>query len=185
MTATILPREPLLRSVEGEQLLALARTVEVGELLTYARLRSELQIDVQKPSGYQLWRKAQTVLADEDKMQFACEPKVGYRRLAEGEKLHKSGRYIGQAVKRTRAAGKVLRTVDYVALDHDQQNQHDVQVTVVGLMQNAAKPAIAIANRTTPPTDAETNTWLKELQASSALLTPKQRALAGMSTPAV
>ncbi len=173
MTTTILPKEPLLRTVEGEQLLALARTIEVGETLTYARVREELKIDLQRPQGYQLWRKVQAVLAEEDKVQFACVSKVGHRRLAEGEKLSKSGRYIGQAVRRTRAAGKVLHSVNYVALDHDQQNSHDVQVAVVGAMQAVAKPAVAIA-KSTPPTAEETNEWLKALHAADMQFAPSR-----------
>lgn len=184
MTTTVLSHEPLLRTVEGELLAALARTIKIGEILTYTRVRDELSIDLQQPAGYQLWRKMQTVLADDDKAQFACVPRVGFKRLADGEKLQKSGRYIGQAIRRTRAASKVLRTVNYVALDHQQQNTHDVQVAVVGLMQTAAKPAMAVANRVTPPTDVETTAWLRSLAKSSAIMTPMQRAMANKNPPA-
>lgn len=152
-TTTILRKSPLLRTVEGEQLLALARTIKVGEVLTYERVRAELSVDMQSPAGRQLWHKAQAVLADEDSVQFACNTGVGYRRLADGEKVAKSGRYIGQATKRVRAAGRVLTTVDRNALTATERVAHDVQSTVVGLMQAVARPAIAVSRTKAPSQD--------------------------------
>lgn len=131
-----------------------ARTVEVGATLTYADVQEQLKVNLQSPAGRQLWQKVQKVLADEDRMQFACTTNVGYRRLADGEKLQKSGRYIGQATKRVRAAGRVLHTVDRNALTQTEQISHDVQSTVVGMMQLVAKPAIVVS-RATPPSQAE------------------------------
>jgi hypothetical protein len=51
----ILSKSPLLRTVEGERLLALAEATEVNTVLTYERIRDEIGFDPQSDRGRQLW----------------------------------------------------------------------------------------------------------------------------------
>ena len=146
----VLKRSVLLRTVEGEQLLLLAQKIEVGSTMTYAQVKDEIGVDLQSSAGRQLWTKAQRHLAAERSMQFSCVHKVGYKRLDDDGKVHKSGRHIGQAVGRVRAASRVLHTTDRNNLSNEKRLAFDVQSMVVGEMQNAAKPAI-IATRAQPP----------------------------------
>ena len=150
----VLKRPVLLRTVEGEQLLALASAVAVGEVLTYVAVKTAINVDMQSPAGRQLWHKAQGVLAAEKQMQFACVPRVGYKRLDDDGKVDKSGKYIGQAVGRVRAAGRVITTTDRANLSATKKAALDIQATVCSIMQNAAKPAIA-ATRAAAPDKAE------------------------------
>lgn len=153
-TVQVLKRPVLLRTVEGEQLLALASAVEVDDVLTYAAVKAAIGVDMQSPGGRQLWQKAQGVLAAEKQMQFACVHRVGYKRLDDDGKVDKSGKYIGQAVGRVRAAGRVIVTTERANLSATKKAALDIQATVCSIMQNAAKPAI-VATRASAPNKAE------------------------------
>lgn len=163
-TPKVLKRPVLLRTVEGEQLVHLAATVETGEVLTYERVLEETKVDLQSASGRQMWRKVQTVLAAEHCMQFACIATVGYKRLDDDAKIDKSGRFIGQAVRRVRAAKGVIVTVDRSKLCAAKQLAHDVQSTVIAVMQTCAKPAI-IATRAESPKASEMDKLLESVRA--------------------
>lgn len=163
-TPKVLKRPVLLQSVEGEQLLELATSIGVGETLTYERVRNELSVDLQKPSGRQMWQKVQRVLADEQNMQFACVTKIGYQRLDDDGKVDKSGKFIGQAVKRVRAASRVIVTTDRSKLSAAKQLAHDVQSTVIAVMQTAAKPAI-VATRAEAPSKSDMDKLLEGVRA--------------------
>ena len=163
-TPKVLKRPVLLRTVEGEQLLQLAAMIEVGDTLTYERVNNELKVDLQSQAGRQLWQKVQRVLADERHMQFACIATVGYKRLSDDEKVDKSGRFIGQAVRRVRAAGRVIVSTDRSKLSAPKQLALDVQNAVVGVMQMAAKPAI-LATRAEAPSSSEMDKILEGIRA--------------------
>ena len=144
-TAELKPaRTALLRTVEGEQLRQLAASIKVGETLTYERVLAEIKVDLQSNAGRQLWLKAQNDLAADKGLQFICVPKVGYRLLAENEKVDKSGRFIGQAAGRVRAAARVIGTTDREKLSPEKQNAYDVQGAVITVMGHVARQATKV-----------------------------------------
>lgn len=151
---TVIKRPVLLRTVDGEKLLNLAAETKVGEVLTYEHVCATLEIEIQQPAGYALWQAVQKTLAAEKHMQFANVPRVGYQRLDDDGKVDKSGKFIGQAVKRVRAAGRVIVTTDRAKLSDTKKLALDVQNAVIGAMQTVARPALA-ASRPQPPDKAE------------------------------
>ena len=163
-------RAPLLRSVEGEQLLELAKAVEVGGTLTYAAVRSALGVDLQSAAGRNLWRAVQKHLADEHARQFRNIPGEGYQRLDDDGKVDKSGKLIAQATGRARAAGRVLATTDRSKLSAPKQLAYDVQGACLAVMQTAAKPAIA-ATKAQPPSPDE----ISKIAASLKALAPRSQ----------
>jgi hypothetical protein len=163
-TVQVLKRSVLLRTVDGEKLLAMATAIEVGGTLSYEHVKAALGIDLQAPAGRQLWQRAQQHLAAEKHYQFTCIPRVGYQRLDDDGKVDKSGKFIGQAVRRVRAAGRVIVTTDRAKLSAPKQLAHDVQNAVIGAMQTAARPAI-VATRATPLDRAELDKVLEGVRA--------------------
>lgn len=151
--ATVLRRSLLLRTVEGEALLNLAQKIEVGATMTYEMVRSELSVDLQAGAGRNLWRAVQKTLATEHKMQFACVHRVGYVRLDDDGKVDKSARYIGQAAKRVRSAGRVLVTADRGKMSESKKLAFDVQNAVIGALQTSIKPAMMVSRSTPVPKD--------------------------------
>lgn len=147
-TIQVLKRPLLLRTVDGEKLLALATTIEVGATLTYEHVKTTLEIDLQSPAGRQLWQRVQKHLAAESHYQFTCIHKVGYQRLDDDGKVDKSGKFIGQAVRRVRTAGRVMVTTDRSKLSAAKALAHDVQHAVIGAMQTIARPAITVTRAT-------------------------------------
>lgn len=128
--------------------------------MTYAQVKAEIGVDLQSSAGRQLWVKAQRHLAAEHSMQFACVPKVGYKRLDDDGKVDKSGRHIGQAVGRVRAASRVLHTTDQTQLSDAKKFAFNVQSMVIGEMQNSARTAI-VATRTEPPSPEQRRALLE------------------------
>lgn len=160
----IVKRSVLLRTIDGERLLALAASVEIGATLTYEQVKTKLEINLQTPAGRQLWQRVQHHLAAEKQYQFACVPKIGYQRLDDDGKVDKSGKFIGQAVKRVRAAGRVIVTTDRARLSDTKKLALDVQNAVIGAMQTVARPAL-VASRATPMDKAEIDRVIESIRA--------------------
>lgn len=156
----IFAKSPLLRTVEGERLLALAEATEPNTILTYEKIRVDLGIDPQSDSGRSLWSKIQPELEARG-MQFSTEPKVGYRRLDDDGKVDKSGRLIGQAARRVRKAGRVIVTTDRSKLSEENKLKHDIQRVCVALMEQTARSTTA-----TTPASAPSTTELQRLVAA-------------------
>jgi hypothetical protein len=148
----ILSKSPLLRTVEGERLLALAEATEVNTVLTYERIRDEIGFDPQSDRGRQLWAKVQAELEARG-LQFHTEPRVGYRRLDDDGKVDKSGRLIGQAAGRARKAGRVIASTDRAKLTDENKLKHDVQRVCVSMIETIARPATSV--KPSPPPDPD------------------------------
>lgn len=153
-STTVLPRSPLLRTVEGERLLALAEATAPNEVLTYERVRAELGFNPQSNAGRSLWSKVQAELESRG-MQFSTEPKIGYRRHDDDGKVDKAGRLIGQAARRARAAGRVVSTTERAKLSEANRARYDLQRVCASIMEQTARVAAAPATQATAPSPDE------------------------------
>lgn len=153
-----------LRTIEGERLLDLAASIEIGEILTYARAKEAVGVDMQSQSGRQVWQRVQQSLARDRGVHFANIPKVGYQRLDDDGKVDKSGRFIGQARRRVRAAAQVVATTDRSKLSPEKQATHDVQATVISIMSIAGRRGLAVTKSRASSTE-DTERLLENIRA--------------------
>lgn len=133
------PITPL--SPESEAFYKFLRTLKPGQLVSYAAMQSALGFD---PLAHRskLYR-VRDVLKRRGEMVIEVVPKVGVRRLLDGDVSRHSTSYLKRMRSAAARGSGGNASVDYAALSPAQQVKHNVDQSMFGALQLFAQPKAA------------------------------------------
>jgi hypothetical protein len=115
-------------TAEGEALRKIMRAATPGELLTYARVREEVGVDLRAQRG--LWTTAAEHLLRHERIVFQAVPGEGYRRCTDEEIV---GKTTAQLEGLHRQAYRVVKTgqaANVAALAPDARRELETNLTI-------------------------------------------------------
>lgn len=124
--------------IDTLQVLRLLEAANVGEIVTYAKLREALGYDPRSKRG-PITTALRKVLQESNKV-FASVTNVGYRRLSDTEVVQSAPSDVESIHKRTRRAQRKLIAVEFDSLARTEQVRHNTMASVLGALAQATKP---------------------------------------------
>lgn len=134
MTTTTQPT--FVRSIDTTQIADLIRKLDIGQTLSYDTMRAAIGRDPQREARGAL-DSARRVVLKEDGIVTACVPKVGVKRLDDGEIVDAGAQSLTH-IRRTagRAAVRLTKVRDYAALPREAQTRHNLHLTLFQLIKH-------------------------------------------------
>ncbi len=138
MDSEIQKKKPVISAMSSDTqaLIDLGRSMEVGELLTYAVIQREVGFDVRKRRGPM--RTALHRLLVDEGYHFDCVRTMRYRRLNNAEAAKTLARPIRRARAAARRGTRTAQKVDVLALPKDERATFVGRASLCGLMDDVS-----------------------------------------------